>query len=332
MSRDEIKSPKILIFDFELKDLNDAVKLLDQLVKIKEPVVIFCKWIADEPLTEFIYNVNKKILDVSVVCFIGSDIETTNNLEDLGCLFNAKVFTKYDMPELLAGLDTSHLGHASKVEIAEHETFFVTSEDKSESHRMRIEKRLRDTEFLYRTSETLAGRQLLEERVNRLSGLLALIKIGGDSKVEQQEIKDKLTDGLNAVRNTLEYGALPGGGAALVHASKILDMYPREADEDFNNGILLLKECIRAPMRAIISNGGLASEYYVKRLLEEEVDPWTGFCLNSRRFGDMMDLGIIDSFHNLRNILIDAVSIGSMLLTTECVVYRNKRYRRRLAI
>ena len=192
--RDEIKNPKVLIFDFELKELRDAVKLLEQLVKIKEPVVIFCKWIGDEAITEFIYNVNKKILDVSVVCFIGSDADTTNNLQDLGCLFNARVFDKYDSADLLAGLDPDDLGHASKVEIAEHETFIITSEDKTEQHLRRIEQRLRETEFQFRTSETMAGRQLLEERVNRLSGLLALIKIGGDSKVEQQENKDKLTD------------------------------------------------------------------------------------------------------------------------------------------
>lgn len=208
------------------------------------------------------------------------------------------------------------------------ESFFVTAEEKSESHKEKIGKRLREVEFQYRLASG-NQKQLLEDRLTRLSGNMALIKIGGLSETEQQEIKDKLTDGLNAVRNIMEYGALPGGGAALVHASRMLESFPKVEEEEINNGLQILKEAIRAPMIHIINNGKLSGDYYVISLLEKHTDPWIGYCLNREKFGNMKDFGVLDSFHNIKNIMQDAVSIGSMLLTTECVIYRNKRYTRK---
>ena len=171
---------------------------------------------------------------------------------------------------------------------------------------------------------------VLEDRVSRLSGNMALIKIGGRSEAEQKEVKDKLTDGLNAVRNVMEYGALPGGGAALLHASKVLDFLPVHEDEDIQNGIALMRDVLREPMRLIIENGKMDGAHWVETLASKYQDPWVGYCARTQRFGNMLELGVVDSFHNLKNILIDATSVGSMLLTTECVIYRNKRYERSL--
>jgi chaperonin GroEL len=320
--------PRILTVDATLKTVKQISFLLDGLKKASQPVIIFCRDISDDAMTEVIYNVKRETIKVSVVTLHGSNDIISAMMEDLSVLFDSKLFNEINSDEL-SSINIGDLGSASKVDMTAMETFFITKEDKTESHRQKIADRLRTAEFEYRTASG-TKKQLLEDRVTRLSGNMALIKIGGNSESEQHETKDKLTDGLNAVRNVLEYGALPGGGASLVHASKILEFVPKEKEEDLNNGVQLLREVLREPMKFIINNAGLNGLYHIENLLEKYDDPWIGFDVRKEAYGDMQVLGVIDSYHNLKNILLDAISIGSMLLTTECVVHRVKRYTRRL--
>lgn len=310
--------------DCEISTVKEASKILDQLVKYKSPIVIFCKWMKEEAVAEMVYNINKGTVEVGVVTLQGSNEFVTETLRDLACLFNSTFYDQFNYDQIF---DIKHddIGSSAKIDISEFETFFISSEKKSDRHSARIAKRLREVEYNFRIS-TGNQKKLLEDRVSRLSGNMGLIKIGGNSEAEQKEIKDKLTDGLNAVRNVMEYGALPGGGAALVHSSKILDFLPKHPEEDIQNGIMLMKEVVMEPMKFILDNAKLSGSYHVQKLLEDHQDPWIGYCARTNKYGNMMDLGVIDSFHNIKNILIDASSIGSMLLTTECVIYRNKRY------
>lgn len=327
-ARLEFKSPKVIILDFDVGTVKEVSLILDQLVKYKAPIVIFCKWMKDEPVAEIVYNVHKGILEAAVVTIQGGDQLISETLEDLACLFNATLFNRFNYDNIFK-LQPEDIGSAAKIDISEHETFFIASEHKTESHEHRLGKRLREVEFAYRTASGNL-KMVLEDRVSRLSGNMALIKIGGRSEAEQKEVKDKLTDGLNAVRNVMEYGALPGGGAALLHASKVLDYLPTHPEEDIQNGVMLMKEVLREPMRFIIDNGKLDGAHCVETLASKYQDPWIGYCAKTDQFGNMLDLGVIDSFHNIKNILIDATSVGSMLLTTECVIYRNRRYARSL--
>lgn len=313
--------------DASLTTVKQISQLLDRLKAVNQPVVILCKDISDDAMTEVIYNVKRGIIEVSVVTLHGSDELITSMMEDLSVLFDSKMYNQVNSDDL-SSLSEVDLGSANKIDMTVMETFFITKENKSEAHQARIAERLRNAEFEFRTASG-ARKQLLEDRVTRLSGNMALIKIGGSSEAEQQETKDKLTDGLNAVRNVLEYGALPGGGASLVHASKILEFVPKEKEQDLNNGVQLMREVLREPMKFILDNGGLTGNFYIEKLLDEYDDPWIGFDVRREKFGDMQELGVIDSYHNLKNILLDAVSIGSMLLTTECVIHRVKRYTRK---
>lgn len=320
----------MLTIDAKLKTVKEMSMLMDRLIKFKQPVVIFCKDIADEAMAEVIYNVKRNTIKVSIVTLHGSDDYISQSLGDLAVLFDAKLITELSFEDLFK-LDSHHMGRAGKIDMTKMETFFITSEDKTPEHRRRIDERLREVEYEYRVA-TGNKKQVLEDRLTRLSGNMALIKIGGNSEAEQKEVKDKLTDGLNAVRHVMEYGALPGGGAALVHASKILKILPRGTDEEVNNGITLMEEVLREPMRYIVENCGEHGSYYVDQILNNYVDPWWGYDVRRKEFGNMKDLGVLDSFHNLKNILIDASSIGSLLLTTECIVHRTKRYTRKLFV
>jgi len=318
----------VIVLDLEINTVKEASMILDQLVKYKAPIVIFCKWMKDEPVAEVVYNMHKGILEAAVVTIQGGDQFITETLEDLACLFDATLFNRFNYDNIFK-LQSNDIGSAAKIDISEFETFFIANEHKTDTHEHRLAKRLREVEFAYRTASGNL-KMVLEDRVSRLSGNMALIKIGGRSEAEQKEVKDKLTDGLNAVRNVMEYGALPGGGAALLHASKVLDFLPVHPEEDIQNGIMLMKEVLREPMRFIIDNGKVNGAYCVETLASEYQDPWIGYCARTDRFGNMLDLGVIDSFHNIKNILIDATSVGSMLLTTECVIHRSKRYARSL--
>lgn len=316
--------PRILTVDAKIKTVKEMSLLMDRLSAVKQPVVIICKDISDDAMAEVIYNVKRNTIRLSVVTLHGSDDYITESLADLATLFDSKLFSELNFEDLFE-LENHDLGKASKIDMTKMETFFITSESKSEEHKQRINSRLREIEFQYRTASG-TKKQLLEDRLTRLSGNMALIKIGGNSEAEQKEVKDKLTDGLNAVRNIMEYGGLPGGGAALVHGSKILKFLPRESDQEVNNGITIMEEALKEPMRYIIDNAGLQGTYFVEQISNKFTDPWWGFDLRKEKFGNMKDLGVVDSFHNLKNILIDASSIGSLLLTTECVVHRVKRY------
>lgn len=316
----------MLVLDLEISTVKEISTILDQLTKFKAPIVIFCKWMKDDPVAEVVYNMHKGILEVAVVTVQGGDQFITETLEDLACLFDATLINSFNYDKLFK-LQPEDIGTAAKIDISEHETFFIASEHKTQAHEHRLAKRLREVEFVYRTASGNL-KTVLEDRVSRLSGNMALIKIGGRSEAEQKEVKDKLTDGLNAVRNVMEYGALPGGGAALLHASKVLEYLPVHAEEDIQNGIMLMKDVLREPMRLIIENGKMDGAHWVETLATKYQDPWVGYCARTHKFGNMLELGVIDSFHNIKNILIDATSVGSMLLTTECVIYRSKRYER----
>ena len=310
--------------DARISTVKEMSLLMDRLTAFKQPVVIICKDISDEAMAEVIFNVKRETIRLGVVSLHGSDEFISESLRDLAALFDAKIFTELNFDDLYR-LGSEDLGRAAKIDMTMMETFFITSEQKTAEHRERINSRLRAVEFDYRLA-TGTKKQLLEDRVTRLSGNMALIKIGGNSEAEQKEVKDKLTDGLNAVRHVMEYGALPGGGAALVHASKLLQFLPKSEDNEVNNGITLMGEVLREPMRHLVNNSGLEGAYYVDQILNKFSDPWWGYDIKRGKFGNMKEFGVIDSFHNLKNILIDASSIGSLLLTTECVVHRVNRY------
>ena len=243
-------------------------------------------------------------------------------LQDMSCLFNAKCFEYFESPQF-ENVKFEELGKLEKAEVKSGESFLLASTSKSKAHEDRIRTRLE--ELTYEFELTLGNKkQLLEERITRLQGKIALFRLGGESKIEQQEIKDKLVDALNSVKNTMYNGYLPGGGAALLHASKILD-YLKFDDMEEQAGVTLLQEVCRLPCKWICDNKGLNGSFIAYKLLQSD-DPWKGFDVNKGEFGNMHELGVIESYSNLRNILYDTISTGGMMLTTDAVVSNVKNY------
>lgn len=165
---------------------------------------------------------------------------------------------------------------------------------------------------------------LYENRINRMQGIMGLIKIGGRNEVERNEIRDKVVDGLNALRNAALGGVVPGGGSCLVHSSKILD-FLKLSSPDEQAGVTIFKNAIQKPFVQLINNSGRNGTYYLHKLLQEE-DLWTGYSLEQDSFVNMLEEGIIDSQKNIIGLLNDSASIGSILLTTEVMISKTKAY------
>lgn len=244
-------------------------------------------------------------------------------MQDYAAVFNARVFDEFDSDEIV-DIELSDLGKASKVEIGRNETFFIGVEDKTKEHSDRLEERIRVVESLHNNSSDLE-KVLYQSRLDGLSGNMTLIKLGGDTEIEQQEIKDKLVDGLNSVKNSLKEGVIPGGGAALVHASELLHLI-KTSSEEKNAGIEVMRQVCFEPIYSLCDNAGLNGAYIAQKLLEEYKDPEYGFNLNTNQFENMIESGIYDSVYNAKNILADAVSIGGMMLTCEVMIVQRNRY------
>lgn len=211
----------MLLVDFEIDEISQMTKALDKLVKFNQPVVMFCRHIEQKPLSQVIYNFGIKKIDISVVSMgsAGSDY-ISSILGDLGALLDARVFDMFDLEDF-ENLDYSDLGRAQKIEVKSMESFILSKTDKNESHKANLKNRIEQILFEYNSSGG-KGKMILEQRLALLQGNIAMFRLGGGTKIEQQEIKDKLVDALNSVRNAMKNGVVPGGGTALLHASKLL--------------------------------------------------------------------------------------------------------------
>ena len=318
-----LKNPLVLVANFDINDIGLVIKTLDNLVKYNQPIQLVCKHIEAKPQSQIIYNYKQGKLDISVITMgPASGDHGGDLLVDMSHQFNARCFEYFETKDL-ENIKYEDLGKLEKAEIKSNECFLQASTNKTKEHEDRIRNRLE--ELTYEFDLAPGNRKMiLEERITRLQGKIALFRIGGETKIEQQEVKDKLIDALNSVKNTMHNGFLPGGGSALLHASKIQDFLKFE-DMDEQAGITLLQEVCREPCKWICDNKGLNGSFIAYKLLQSD-DPWHGYDVNKQEFGNMYEMGVIESYSNLKSILYDTISTGGMLLTTESLVSNIKNY------
>lgn len=261
-----------------------------------------------------------------VISFPGEDTHITETLKDFSAIFNARIFDEFDSDEITS-IQLQDLGKALKVESTYLETFFIGQEKKSKTHILNLKKRISEVETLHNNSTSIE-KVLYQNRLDNLSGNMTLIKLGGRNQIEQQEIKDKLIDGLNSVKNSLFEGVLAGGGAPLLHSSKILEDMKNNLNEDRKAGIELMKDVCSIPIKTLCFNAGVDGNYVKEKVLEggEEYGPSYGFNLVKMEFEDLFESGIVEPVFNARNVLFDAVSVGGMMLTCEVMIVQKERY------
>ena len=307
----ELENPKILITDQKISNLNNLVPILEEIQKSGEPFLILAEDIEGEALTTLVLNKNAGVLNVSAVRAPSFGERRKAALEDIAILTGSNLISE-DKSMTLEKVTLNDLGKARKITITKDKTTIVAFEDTKDLVKERVEKLKNEVEI----TDTDYDKDKINERIAKLSGGVALIKVGAATETEMKYKKLRIEDSLNATRAAIEEGVVPGGGQTLIELSEHLESFNENLDPDQKTGLEIVAKALQEPAKQIAKNAGFNGEVVVadiKRLKQ-------GFNVVTGEYEDLNESGIIDPSKVLRLSLEDAVSIASMLLTTEVSV------------